>query len=168
MPRRTWSKFSALYDAIRSRLDAVFAEANPALIVPFPSDISENSVKARINHVTFSASSGSSSENQFNAVVTESNIIVTLRAVDSSRGMRFSVPNAQPGTFRYEIPQAAEFINLTDLDFFHPGTETQTAATEGVIFISTTPTEVFGIFSCSGPDFDVTFGRFRINISSQP
>jgi hypothetical protein len=165
------AKFSALYDAIKSQLDAVFAEANQALIVPFPLDIPENSVKARINGISFSASAGSSSENHFNAVVTETNIMVTLkaetRAVNSSRGIYFSVPNAQPGTFRYVIPQAGVFINRTDIQYFPPS-ETQTAATEGVIFISTTPTEVYGIFFCSGPDFNVTFGRFRITISNQP
>jgi hypothetical protein len=163
------AKFSALYDATMSRLEAVFAEANRALIVPFPSDISENSVKARINNVTFSASSGSASENAtgFNAVVTESNIVVTLHAVNSTRGIYFSVPNAQGGTFRYTIPQGAVFTNRTDINYFN-GTETQVAATEGVIFISKTPTEVYGIFSCSGPGFNVTDGRFRITISSQP
>jgi hypothetical protein len=160
------AKFSALCDAIKGRLDAVFAEANQALIVPFPLDLSENSVKARINGASFSASSGSSSENKFSAVVTETNIIVTLHAVNSTRGMDLSVPNAQPGTFRYVVAQDAAFTNLTGIDYFHPGAETQTGATEGVIFIGTTPTEVYGIFSCSGPGFDVHFGRFRITISS--
>src|SRR6185503_8524126 len=47
------AKFSALYDAAKRRLDAVFAEANQALLVPFPSDLSANSVKAKINHVNF-------------------------------------------------------------------------------------------------------------------
>lgn len=162
------AKFSALYDATKSRLDAVFAEANRALIVPFPMDIAENSVKARINGVTLSASSGSSSENVFKALVTETNIIVTLHVVNSTRGMNFSVPNAQPGTFRYVNPQETAFTNVTDIDYFQPGAETQTAATEGVIFISATPTEIYGIFSCSGPGFNVTEGRFRITLSSQP
>jgi hypothetical protein len=162
------AKFSALYDAAKSRLDAVFAEANQALIVPFPSDISTNSVKAKIDGISFSASSGSSSENGFNAILTETNIIVALNAVNSTRGIYFSVPNAQSGTFRYVIPQAATFTNVTGIDYFHPGAETLTGATEGVIFISSTPTEVYGIFSCSGPNFNVTDGRFRITISSQP
>jgi hypothetical protein len=163
------AKFSALYDATKSRLDAIFAEANQALIVPFPSDILENSVKAKINNVNFTASSTSASENTtgFNAMVTETNIMVVLHAVNSARGIYFSVPNAQPGTFRYDIPQTAIFTNRTDINYF-TGTETQAAATEGVIFISTTSTEVYGIFSCSGPDFNVTDGRFRITLSSQP
>jgi hypothetical protein len=163
------AKFSALYDSTKSRLDSVFAEANQALIVPFPADISTNSVKAKIDGVSFSASSGSASENAtgFNAVVTETNIIVTLHAVNSTRGIYFSVPNAQAGTFRYVIPESAVFTNRTDINYFN-GTETQATATEGVIFISTTPTEVYGIFSCSGEGFTITGGRFRITISSQP
>ncbi len=162
------AKFSALYDAMKSRLDTVFAEVNEALIVPFPADITEDSVKARINGVAFSASSGSSSENSFKVTVTETNIAVTLGAVDSTRGLFLSVPNAKPGTFRYTIPQSAAFTNRTGINFFNPGQEMQAAATEGTVFVSTTATEVYGIFSCSGPGFNVIFGRFRISISSQP
>jgi hypothetical protein len=162
------TKCSALYDPIKGRLDEVFAEVNQALIVPFPSDISTNSVKLRINGITFSASSGSSSENIFSALVTETGLSLTLRAVNGDRGMSFSVPNAQPGTSRYIIPEDVVPTILTDIDYFHPGAETQTAATEGVMFITTTPTEVYGIFSCSGPNFDITVGRFRMTISNQP
>ena len=163
------AKFTALYDAAKSRLDDVFAEASQALIVPFPIDLAPNSVRARINGINFSASSGSASENVtgFTAVVTETNVAITLRAVNSSRGIYLSLPHVQPGTFRYVIPESAVFTNRTDINYF-TGTETQSAATEGTIFIGTTPTEVYGIFSCNGPDFDVTLGRFRINISSQP
>ena len=162
------TKFTALYDAAKSRLDDVFAEASQALIVPFPADLSTNSVKAKINGTNFSASSGSSSENRFSAVVTETNITLDLRAVNLPRGLHLSVPNAQPGTFRYVIAESAAFTNVTNIDFFNPGSETQTGATNGAVFISTTQTEVYGIFSCSGPGFTVTDGRFRITISSQP
>jgi hypothetical protein len=164
------AKFSALYDATKNRLDAVFAEANEALIVPFPSDISPNSVKAKIDGITFTASSGTASENVtgFNAVVTETNISVVLHAIgSSSRGIHLAVPNAQPGTFRYIIPNEALFTNRTVIEPF-TGAETATVATNGVVFISTTPTEVYGIFSCSGTNFNVTDGRFRITLSSQP
>lgn len=164
------AKFAGLYDSAKRKLDDVFFTANQLLNFPFPSDLQTNSVEATINGVKFRASSVSATANQtgFQAVATETNITINLAAVGSiQRGIQFSVPNAQFGSFRYVIPTEATFVNRTNIDFF-TGIGDDTSATEGAIFVGTTATEVYGIFMCSGPGFNVTDGRFRITISSQP
>ena len=167
----TIAKFAALYDSTKGKLDKVYLRASQGLIVPFPAELSANSVSAKINNVNFRTSVGSASGNVFQAVATETNLSVTLGAILNSgtgpRSILFSVPGVQFGTFRYTIPEAAGFTNRTDIDSF-TGMETQTAATSGSIFIGTTATEVFGSFTCSGPGFNVTDGKFRITISSAP
>lgn len=164
------SKTGAWYDSAKRRLDTVFARANDALLIPFPSDLVPNQVKARIDSgsgaVSFGASAGSSDLNTFSAVRIGDTISLTISAVESTRGILFTIPNVQLGTFRYEIPTEATFTNRTDFNFFTiPPTATDTGATEGSIFASTTATEVFGIFECTGPNFTVITGRFRVNIS---
>ncbi len=168
----TIAKIAALYDSTKSRLDKVLFRASQALIVPFPFELSENSVGAKINEVNFRASANAASDNIFQAVVTASNINLTVSALLTSgggsfpRGLVFRVPNAQPGTFRYVIPEAAVFTNRTAV--YSPESETNVGATSGSIFVSTTATEVYGSFTCSGPGFNVTDGRFRLTISSAP
>jgi hypothetical protein len=164
------SKTAAWYDSAKRRLDSVFARANEALIIPFPTDLVPNQVKARIDNgsgpISFGASAGSSDLNVFSAVRNGDTISLTISAVESTRGILFSIPNVQLGTFRYEIPTEASFTNRTDFDFFtDPPTATDVGATGGAIFASTTATEVFGIFECTGPNFTVITGRFRVDIS---
>lgn len=109
----------------------------------------------------------------FIAAVTETDISLTpggwLRVgTDENaigRGILFSIPNAPLGAFRHAIPTAAVFTNRTGV---YSPEENNAAATNGAIFINTTATEAYGVFSCSGPGFNVTDGKFRIAISSQP
>ena len=54
---------------------------------------------------------------------------------------------------------------LTNRTGIYLPTENSVAATSGSIFVSTTDTEVYGIFSCSGPGFTVTNGKFRVSIT---
>lgn len=159
------AKTSALYDPAKRRLDNVFFLANQALILPFPLDIETNSLVAKVittNVVTIKTSSGQGSDTIFRAVATETNIAITVNAIAYPYGIAFSVPDARSGTFRYDIPNAASFTNR--IDIYKP-TESNTGATSGAIFISTTATEVYGSFECSGPGFTVTNGVFRITIS---
>jgi hypothetical protein len=164
-------RFTVLYDAGKRKLDALLIRANQASLVPFPTDLPSDSVEARINGIRLFANAGDATDNVFLAVATDTNVTVSLAALLNSggfpRGIRFSVPNAQLGTARYEIPSAATFTNRTDV---YSPSETNVAATEGSIFISVNAsvTELYGTFSCSGPDFTITDGRFRITISSQP
>ncbi len=169
----TLAKFAGLYDAAKRKLDDLLFQASQAALVPFPQELTANSVSARINGpLKVKTSAGASSFNVFQATASETNLSVTLQAVfytasnSVSRGILFSVPNAQPGTFRYAIPTVAVFTNRSG--WFPHETETNSGATNGSIFISTTATEVYGTFSCSGPDFNITDGKFRINLSSQP
>lgn len=167
----TIAKFSGQYDAAKRKLDDILIRASQALLVPYPSDLpSPNSVSAKINGVTFRTSSGSASDNVFTAVTTETNISLTLGALSNSggagpRGILFSIPNAALGAFRQAIPGAAVFTNRTGI---YSPEESNVAATNGAIFINSTATEVYGSFSCSGPGFNITDGKFRITISSQP
>jgi hypothetical protein len=164
------ARTAALYDAAKRRLDNIFIRANQALIVPFPTDLVHNQVKARIDNgtgpTTFTASEGTSSLNVFTAVKSGDTISLTISAVESTRGILFSIPNVQLGTSSYEIPTEVSFTNRTDFNFFTvPPTATDVAATEGTIFVSTTATEVYGIFECSGPGFTLITGRFRVDIT---
>ncbi len=169
----TLAKFAGLYDATKRKLDDLLFQASQAALVPFPQELTSNSVSARINGpFKVKTSAGASSFNVFQATASETNLSVTLQAVfytasnSVSRGILFSVPNAQPGTFRYAIPTGVVFTNRSG--WFPHETETNSGATNGSIFISTTATEVYGTFSCSGPDFNITDGKFRITLSSQP
>ena len=156
------AKTSGLYDAAKRRLDVVFNAASAALFIPFPDDLSSNSVSAKINNVSMRSGIGLASENVFSAVHDGTKIVLTVNAIDFPRGLLFSVPNVQPGTFRYRLTDDATFTNRTGI---YLPTENSVAASSGSIFVSTTDTEVYGIFSCSGPGFAVTNGKFRVSIT---
>ena len=156
------AKTSSLYDAAKRRLDAVFHAASAALFIPFPDDLSSNSVSAKINNVSMRSGVGLASENVFSAVNDGTKIVLTVNAIDFPRGVLFSVPNVQPGTFRYRLTEDATFTNRTGI---YLPTENSVAASSGSIFISTSDTEVYGLFSCSGPGFTVTNGKFRVSIT---
>jgi hypothetical protein len=167
----TAKKTSALYDAAKRKLDSIFTRANQALLIPFPNDLVTNQVKAKIDlgagPKNFTATSSSSDLNVLQAVQTGDTISLTINVVESTRGLTFTIPNVQLGTARYEIPSDASFAYRTDFDFFAmPPTSTDIGATNGSIFVSTTATEVFGTFECSGPGFDISGGRFRVNITT--
>lgn len=163
-------KFAGRYDPAKRRLDDILILANQALIVPFPEDLLENSVSARINGISLKTSAGAASDNVFVAVSTETNVSFTVgglvgSGINQARGILFSIPNAPFGAYRYVIPTAAVFTNRTGV---YSPSEMNVAATNGAIFINVTATEVYGAFSCSGPGFNVTDGKFRVTISSQP
>jgi len=169
-------RISALYDPAKRRLENVLFRATRDLVIPFPLDLPTNTVVAKVDvgqgPRQFRANSVFASGNVFQAVATETNVTVTLSALDYQsgslqRGIVFSVPNVRFGAFRYGIPDAASFTNRTDVDLF-TGASNDTGATNGAIFIATTPTEVYGSFACSGPGFEITRGRFRIRLSSPP
>jgi len=161
----TSHRTGSLYDAAKRRLDDLLASATAVLIIPFPEEMLANSVEAKVNGINFRTTTGLSSENLFEAIRTPSNIVINLSAVDWPRGFLFSVPNAQPGSFRYGIADAASFVNRRAL---YTQLESSTAATNGAIYVSTTATEVYGSFRCSGDGFEIRDGRFRITISSAP
>ncbi len=158
-------RVASLYDPAKRRLDNLLSQATTALIIPFPDDMLRNSVEAKVNGVNFRTTSGLATENLFEAIVTSSNFIINVSAVDLPRGFLFSVPNAQPGSFRYGFSEAASFVNRAAL---YTDLETSTAATNGAIYVSTTATEVYGSFRCSGDGFEIEDGRFRITLSSAP
>ena len=170
----TLSKFAGLYDAAKRKLDDLLFQGSQAALIPFPSELPANSVSAKLNNAfTLRTSASASSLNLFQASATETNLNLALSAVfysggtnAVSRGILFSVPNAALGTFRYAIPSGAVFTNRSGL--LPQETEANSGATNGSIFISTTATEVYGTFSCSGPGFNITDGKFRVTLSSAP
>lgn len=158
-------KTSALYDPAKRRLDNVFFLANQALILPFPSALETNSLVAKVvttNVVTIKTSSGQGTDSVFQAIATDSNIALSVNAIAFPYGIAFSIPDVRAGTFRYDIPTDGSFTNRVDI--YRP-TESNTAATNGAIFISTTATEIYGSFEVSGPGFSVTNGVFRVTIT---
>jgi len=163
--------FSGLYDGTKRKLDDILIRANQALLIPFPSSLpSPNAVSAVINGIAFRTGQGAATDNVFNAVATETSISLTLGALVNAggsgpRGILFSIPNAALGAFRHAIPTAAVFTNRSGI---YSPEESNVGATNGAIFINATATEVYGVFSCSGPGFNITDGKFRISISSQP
>ncbi len=163
------SKVATLLDASDNRLFTAFALISQALIVPYPAEIGPDSVAANINGVNFRVSVGFASENLFEAVTDGTNIAVTCSAIDgtisgrtAARGLLFCMPQMQPGTARYNVPASIVFTNRLGV---YSGSETNVAATEGAFFISSSPDEVYGVFSCSGPGFTIKNGRFRISLS---
>jgi hypothetical protein len=163
------SKVAAQYDATRRRLNNVFTFISRLLIVPFPGELSRNTIAATVNGVNFRSSAALASDNVFQATVTDDGIVLQVSAVDGTtssatgrRGLSFSIPLVQSGTFSYAIPAAASLTYRTDV---YTETETATAATGGRIFASTQGDEIFGVFSASGPNFELIQGRFRINLT---
>lgn len=165
------SKVAAQFDATRRRVNNVFVFISRVLTVAFPGDLSRNTVAASINGVSFRSSAALASDNVFQATVTESNIIISVSAVDGTtssaterRGLSFSIPNVQSGTFSYAIPTAASLVYRTGV---YSDSEVTTEATNGRIFVSSTGggDEVFGTFTASGPNFELIQGRFRINLT---
>ncbi len=165
------ARFAGLYDGSKRRLDDLLVRANQASLIPFPAELLPNSVSARINGISFRTTYYPNTENVFIATSTGTNLSLTLGALVNSgtngaRGILFSIPDAPLGAFRHAIPGATVFTNRTGV--YLPGGESSAAATNGTVFLNTTATEVYGTFSCSGPGFNITDGRFRITISSQP
>ncbi len=166
------ARFAGLYDGSKRRLDDLLIRANQASLIPFPTELLTDSVSARINGISFRTTYyGPNTENVFIATSTGTNLSLTLGALVNSgtngaRGILFSIPDAPLGAFRHVIPGPTVFTNRTGV--YLPGGESSAAATNGAVFLNTTATEVYGTFSCSGPGFNITDGRFRITLSSQP
>jgi hypothetical protein len=166
----TVAKFAGLYDSSKRKLDDLLFRANQAALIPFPTELLPNSVSAKINSISFRTTSYPGTENRFIATTTGTNLSLTLGALVNSgtnggRGILFSIPSAPLGAFRQAISDPVTFTNRTGI---YLPTESGVAATNGSIFLNTTATEVYGVFSCSGPGFNITDGRFRITLSPAP
>lgn len=164
------ARFAGLYDGSKRQLDDLLIRANQASLIPFPAELLPNSVSAKINGISLRTTSYPGTDIVFIATTSGTNLTLTLGGLSNSgtngaRGILFSIPNAPPGAVRLAIPDAAVFTNRTGI--YQPS-ESNVAATNGSIFLNTTATEAYGTFSCSGPGFNITDGRFRITLSSQP
>lgn len=164
------ARFAGLYDGSKRQLDDLLIRANQASLIPFPAELLPNSVSAKINGISLRTTSYPGTDNVFIATTNGTNLTLTLGGLSNSgtngpRGILFSIPNAPPGAVRLAIPDAAVFTNRTGI--YQPN-QSNVAATNGSIFLNTTATEAYGTFSCSGPGFNITDGRFRITLSSQP
>lgn len=157
-----------LLRSARRRLDVATLAVTTALIVPFPVDLSPDTVVAQIDGANFRTSEGLASENVFTAVRSGGSVQITLHAVDGTvggasgvRAISFSVA-AQPGTFRYEIPAAASLACSTGV--YSESSVTRTA-TSGALFVSVNGTEAYGQFEAAGDGFTVARGQFRISVT---
>lgn len=164
------ARFAGLYDGSKRQLDDLLIRANQASLIPFPAELLPNSVSAKINGISLRTTSYPGTDIVFIATTSGTNLTLTLGGLSNSgtngpRGILFSIPNAPPGAVRLAIPDAAVFTNRTGI--YQPN-QSNVAATNGSIFLNTTATEAYGTFSCSGPGFNITDGRFRITLSSQP
>jgi hypothetical protein len=160
------TKTSALLDPLNHRVDKILAKANGLLLIEFPLDLTTNQIDAVVDGTYFKTSATAATENLFSAVATDTNIAITVSAIDYPRGILFSIPNVQFGTFRYPVPDAVTFTNRTGV--YTPAGEHASGATNGNVFITANGNEAYGIFDCTGPDFAIVKGRFRITVSRQP
>jgi len=160
------AKTATLHDPLKHKVDKILAKANGLLLFEFPLDLTTNQIDAVVDGTYFKTSATAATENLFSAVATETNIAITVSAIDYPRGIFFSIPNVQIGTFRYPVPDLVTFTNRTGV--YVPGGEHASGATNGNFFITANTNEVYGIFDCTGPDFAIVKGRFRISVSTQP
>ncbi len=162
------SKAAALLGSAEHKLEILLETMARALIPVFPSDLSRNTISAKINGVSMRVSRDHATDNIFNVTATETNFTIYVKAVDGTvssetggRALILSLTNVVNGLVRYPIPDEASVEYHTGV---YSGTETSTSATAGSVFVSTEGNEIFGFFTATGPDLTIIYGRFRLDL----
>jgi hypothetical protein len=125
--------------------------------------VGANAVRARINGTRFaSAGSGGSSPNIIQITAPEPLYReVVCRFVDGARVLQFTLPVVTEQV-RYDLGQNLAAVTFTP-DVFAPGA-VPVSATEGTFFVQSNGREIYGMFTASGPAFEVQDGRFRVTL----
>jgi hypothetical protein len=162
------SKVAALLGTANKRLDVLLQTMARALIPIFPSDLTRNTVSAKINGINMRVRREDATDNIFSVTATETNFMIYFKAVDNTqsvdtgaRALILSLSNVVDGLVRYTIPDQATVDYHTGV---YSGNETSTTATSGSVFVSTEGSEIFGFFTATGPDLTIIYGRFRMDL----
>ena len=124
--------------------------------------VGANSVRVTIDDHRFtSGGNGRSSPNIFQVTApTQRYLEVNCRVVDRDEVINFSLPVLSEQV-RYEIADGLVSLSYNPAIF---ETNVTLVATNGTFFVQAVEKEIYGIFSCEGPGFEMKDGRFRIEI----
>lgn len=153
---------SGLLAPFGRQLDAVRRLADRAATMRVPR-IRLNSVRAQVNSRRFkSAGDGRHSPNSFEVTAPDPFYReVFCRVVDGKRVITFTLPIVT-SQVRYEISQGLAALTYTE-DAFAPDA-VAVSATSGTFFVQSDRNEIYGEFTASGPEFEVTNGKFRVKL----
>ncbi len=162
------SKIAALLGTAENRLEVLLTTMARALVPIFPSDLSRNTISAKINGINMRVSRDHATDNIFTVTATETNFSIYIKAVDGTtssetggRALILSLPNVVNGLVRYPIPDQALAEYHTGV---YSGNETVATAEAGSVFVSTEGNEIFGFFTATGPNLTIIYGRFRLDL----
>jgi hypothetical protein len=144
------------------RLETLAGLISRAQIMTRPR-VSRNAVRAEVNgHRFTSGGNGRHSPNIFDVTAPSPlYLAVTCRVVDKTGVINFSLPVVTEQV-RYEVAQGLASLAYTS-DVFATNSAA-VAATNGTFFVQIDKKEIYGIFSCAGPGFEIKDGRFRIDL----
>jgi hypothetical protein len=153
---------SSLLAPFGTRLETVNRLVMRAKIMPRPR-VGLNAVRAVVDGHRFVSSGGDRHSPNIFEVTAPTSLYraVTCRAVDGERVINFNLP-VVTDQVRYEVAQGLAGASYSP-DVFATNAMTLTA-TSGTFFVQSERNEVYGIFSCAGPGFEIRDGRFRIEV----
>ena len=144
------------------RIDTASRLVARAIKLPVP-NIRPNAMRARLNgHPFASAGDGAHSSNLFD-VTSPGGLYLSVicRLVDGAQVINFTLP-VITSEGRYQVAQGLATLTYTP-DAFVTNALT-VAATNGTFFVQRDRNEVYGLFSCVGPGFELKDGKFRIEL----
>ena len=152
---------SQLLGPFAGRLDTLAEAVADAQTMTRPR-VGKNSVRVKIdNHGFKSGGNRRNSPNIFEVTApTQRYLEVNCRVVDRDEVINFSLP-VLTELVRYEIADGLVSLSYNPAVF---GTNVTLVATNGTFFVQAVEKEIYGIFSCEGPGFEMKDGRFRIEI----
>ena len=153
---------SSLLAPFGKRINTTSQMVARATKMPVPS-IRLNALKARVDGRPFASSGdGVHSPNLFEITSPGGLYLsVACRLVDGSQVINFTLP-VLTSEVRYEVAQGLAGLTYTP-DAFVTNVVT-VAATNGTFFVQRDRNEVYGLFSCVGPGFELKDGKFRIEL----
>lgn len=145
-----------------ARVESVAKSIPRAQVMPKPG-VRLNSVRATVNGRRFnSTASDRNSPNIFDVTApTPFYWDLNCRVVDGERVLYFNLPVVSE-QIRYEVAQGLASVSFSP-DVFATNTVIL-AATNGTFFVQSDRKEIYGLFSCEGPGFQITEGKFRIEL----
>jgi hypothetical protein len=143
------------------RLTSISELADRASVLPRPK-VGADNVRAQIDARRFSSGpNGTHSPNVFSIdAVDPLYSELYCRVVDKEKVISFTLPVITSRVDRYEIEHGLATLTYT-LDVFASNAVPQ-SATAGTFWVQSVEGEIYGIFSCEGPGFQIRDGRFRI------
>ena len=153
---------SSLLAPFGRRIDTTSRLVARAVKLPLPG-VRLNALRARVNGHSFaSAGDGAHSSNLFDVTSPGGLYLsVACRLVDGAHVINFTLP-VVTSEGRYEVAQGLAALTYTP-DVFVTNVMT-VAATNGTFFVQRDRNEVYGLFSCVGPGFELKDGKFRIEL----